>query len=188
MGIKEQMIEILRSEEARRVRFTFAGSTGPVAVDHTSFARVATALDAGDISVVTGGVRDGWAKYSARAEGTSAANTFYFGRNQRWSRIFNGLVIHECVHASFDLSRTTIPWLDNEAAAYIAQAYYLRNSGLARERLEFGSMPSIAYQYVNGLRSGNTTDVTFFLQALRDSLESSPDYHSYIRTTFEGDG
>lgn len=188
MGIKEQMIEILRSDEARRVRFSFSGGNGTVSVDRSTFDRVATALEDGTVSVVTGGARDGWAKYSARREGASAANTFYFGRNQRWSRIFNGLVLHECVHASFDLTRTTIPWLDNEAAAYIAQAYYLRNSGLARERLEFGSMPSIAYQYVNGLRSGNDSDVTFFLDALRNSLENSPDYHDYIRTTFEGDG
>lgn len=188
MGIKEQMIDILRSDEARRVRFSFAGSSGSVAVDQSSFTRVADALEQNELSVVTGGVRDGWAKYSSRAENGSAANTFYFGRNQRWSRIFNGLVLHECVHASFDLTRTTIPWLDNEAAAYISQAYYLRNAGLPRARLEFGSMPSIAYQYVDGLRSGNTSDVTFFLDALRDSLNNSPDYHSYIRTTFEGDG
>src|SRR5438552_3479166 len=128
MGVKEQMIGILRSGETCRVNFSFTGTTGAsVSVDHSTFSRVADALSDGRISVVEGRFTTDIAMYSAFADtaSNSAANTFYLGQNPRWSRTFNALIVHESVHASFDLTRTTIPWVDNEAAAYIAQGFYL---------------------------------------------------------------
>ncbi|MFI5120285.1 MAG: hypothetical protein ACHQM4_07725 [Thermoanaerobaculia bacterium] len=189
MGVKELMLGILRSDETRRVHFSFRGTSGSqVAVDQSSFRRVAAALDQDQISIVEGRFDSDIAMYSAFDDSSrnTAANTFYLGRNPRWSRTFNALIVHESVHASFDLTRTTIPWIDNEAAAYIAQGYYLRNSGYARYRLEFGSQASIGYLMVNEIISGGDAD--YFLDALRDSLNSSPQYHDYIRGTFTGDG
>jgi hypothetical protein len=191
MGVKEQMIEILRSGEARRISFSFTGTSGrTVSVDQTSFARVADALQAYRIAVVEGRFGSDIASYSAFADPSRnlAANTFYLGRNPRYSRLFNALVIHESVHASFDLTRTTLPWVDNETAAYIAQAYYARNSGLPRLAFEFGSEPIIGYSVVEGIRSHSTTDIDFFLGALRDSLRRNSMYSGYIGGTFVGDG
>lgn len=191
MGIKEQMIEILRSNETRRIRFSFRGSTGgTISVDPASFARVANALRDNLISVVEGRFDTDIASYSSRADSSQnlAANTFYLGRNPRYSRLFSALIVHEAVHASFDLTRSTLPWIDNEAAAYIAQAYYARNSGLPRMAYEFGSQAIIAYSVVEGIRAGSTSDIDFFQSALRDSLDASPQYHSYIRSSFTGDG
>jgi hypothetical protein len=189
MDVKRQMIEILNSDETRRIRFSFRGSSGAtISVDQTSFTRVAEALGNGTINVVEGHFNDDKAMYSARAERGQAANTFYLGRHPRWSRLFNALIVHESVHASFDLTRSTLPWLDNEAAAYIAQAYYARNSGLGQGRFELGSHPSMAYYVVEELRAGADGDVDFFLGELRNSLDASPQYHDYIRGTFTGDG
>jgi len=98
----------------------------------------------------------------------------------------DALIIHESVHAAYDLRRITIPWVDNEAAAYVAQGYYLRNSGYSRDRLELGSEARTGYAMVNDIIAGG--DATFFLDALRDSLRNNPDYHSYIGGTFVGDG
>ena len=191
MGVKEQMIGVLRSSETSRIRFNFRGNSGTtISVDQSSFLRVADALQNNQISVVEGRFNTDIAMYSSRADAGSntAANTFYLGRNPRYSRLFNALVVHESVHASFDLTSSTLPWLDNESAAYIAQAYYAKNSGLPRTAFEFGSESIIAYSIVEGMRTNNTSDVDFFLGALRDSLNASPQYHSYIGGTFTGDG
>jgi hypothetical protein len=188
MGLKERMIGILRGSDTQRIKFSFTGSTGiAISVDGGSFRRVAQALEENRIHVQTGGVADGWAKYSARAEGTSAANTFYIGANNTSSRDFDGLIVHEAVHAAFDLTNSTLPWLDNEAAAYIAQGYYLRNSGYSASRMNTLGMPYLGRMIVNEIRSGGDVQ-GFWMEQLRDSLLSDPQYHSYIRGTFTGDG
>jgi hypothetical protein len=191
MGVKEQMIGILRSDEARRISFNFVGtSSRTISVDHTSFDRVAQALQENRIQVVEGRFDTDIASYSARADSARnlAANTFYLGRNPRYSRLFNALIIHESVHASFDLTHSTLPWVDNECAAYIAQAYYARNSGLPRLAFEFGSEAIIGYSVVEGIRAHSTSDIDFFLTALRESLQHNTLYSDYIGGTFVGDG
>ncbi|HMT08779.1 MAG TPA: hypothetical protein PKA82_12300 [Pyrinomonadaceae bacterium] len=191
MGVKEQMIGILRSGEAARIRFSFTGSTGAtISVGPATFTRVATALANGTISVVEGRFSGNIASYSARTDTAAglAANTFYLGNNQRYSRLFNALICHEAVHASFDLTRSSLPWVDNEAAAYIAQAYYARNSGLPRTAYEYGSESILAYSVVEGMRSGSTSDISFFLGELRNTLKANPLYHGYINSDFTGDG
>ena len=90
MGEKEQMIGILRSGEARRIRFSFRGTTGAtISVDSSSFERVAVALQNNTISIVEGRFTTDIAMYSAQADTASnaAANTFYLGSNPRYSRI-----------------------------------------------------------------------------------------------------
>ena len=189
MSVKDQMIGILRGGEAHRISFTFRGSGGgDIRIGPSNFALVADALANDRIAVVEGRFTTDIEMYGARADTArgSAANTFYLGANPRSSRSFDALIVHESVHASFDLGRTTIPWIDNEAAAYIAQGYYLRNSGYPRMRLDFGSEPSIGYLMVNEIISGGDPD--YFLGALRDSLNANPQYHDYIRGTFTGDG
>lgn len=187
MGMKEKMIRILRDGDATRINFSFTGSTGSaISFDGAGLRRVAEALADNTIAVQTGGVADGWAKYSARAENGTAANTFYIGANNYSSRDFNGLIVHEAVHAWFDLERTTLPWLDNEAAAYMAQGSYLRNSGFRTSRMNQTGMPYLGRMIIDEIIAGGDTE--FWMQALRDSLLSDPQYHSYIRGTFTGDG
>ena len=190
MGVKQKILEILHSNETRRVQFSFQGSGGTVSVDASSFRRVAEAIESDNIHIVEGRFTTDIAMYSARTDLTRnfASNTLYLGRNPRYSRLFNALIVHESVHASFDLTSTSIPWIDNEAAGYIAQAYYARNSGLPRTAYEFGSHSILAYSVVEGMRSNSASDVTFFLDALRDSLNADPMYHSYIGTQFDGNG
>ena len=191
MGVKEQMIGILRSGEAARINFSIVGSGGSVSVGPASFTRVANALANGTISVVEDHFPGNIAMYSAKDDEANGfrRNTFYLGRgNERYSRLFGALICHEAVHASFDLTRSTLPWIDNEAAAYIAQAYYARNSGLPRMAYEFGSHAILAYSVVENIRARNESDVSFFLDALRDSLRADRMYHGYINGNFAGDG
>jgi hypothetical protein len=192
MGIKEQMLTVLRGSETQRIRFSFTGTTGlTISVDGSSFRRVAQAIEENTIHIVESAAA-GRAKYSAwnnPAKG-EAANTFYIGAGPRWSRAFDALLVHESVHASFDLSRASLPWLDNETAAYIAQGYYLRNSGFSSERLDHvgqNNQPYLGRQIVASIISGEGVP-GFWLDQLHGSLLSSPQYHDYINGDFTGDG
>ncbi|MEP6947552.1 MAG: hypothetical protein ABJA02_16655 [Acidobacteriota bacterium] len=182
MGLKEQMIRVLGDEQTRRIRFSFTGSGGgTISVDFGSFQRVAAAIQSNSISVVEGGIAAGWAQYNARN------NTFNVSTGQEYSRAYNALLVHESVHASFDLSSSTLPWVDNEAAAYIAQGFYLRNSGFSRSRLDELGQPYLGVLIVDSIIRTGTPDSSL-LQEMNGTLLSSPQYHSYIRTTFHGDG
>lgn len=186
MGAKEQMIGILRDRDTGRIRINYRNSGTTAAINRDSFIRVADALAAGSLHVVEGRHSANMITYSSRREGNNAANTFYLGNNQRWSRDFNALVVHEAVHAFFDLERTTIPWLDNETVAYIAQGYYLRNSGYPAARLEEDEPYEIGYRVAQELARGRSGSDWIFV--LRDKLNTDSRYSSYIHGTFTGTG
>ena len=194
MGAKEQMIQILRSGEASRINFTFTGgSTGgmslgrPIQINGAALRDVATGLSNGSLRVVENHFDENRMVYAARNDSANGfeANTFYLGNTPTYSRDFNGLVVHEAVHAYFDLQRRTIQWIDNEAAAYLAQAAYLRNSGYPESRIGYGTAIRIATIALADMRSSGNADM--LIEALRDSLRNNPDYESYIGGTFTGD-
>ncbi|HNU07041.1 MAG TPA: hypothetical protein PKO33_04685 [Pyrinomonadaceae bacterium] len=188
MGLRERVMLILRSSDAQRISFSITGASGSaITVNGAMLGQVAQAIEDGTITVQSGGVGDGWAKYSARAEGSDAANTLYVGTNNTGSRDFAGLIVHEAVQAAFDLARTTIPWIDNEVVAYIAQGYYYRNSGFRTSRMDPLGMPYLGRMIVDDIRSGGDAG-DFWIGELRASLLADPTYHSYIRGTFTGDG
>ena len=186
MGAREQMISILRDRDTARVRFTYRGGGRSDVINADSFQRVANDLASGHLNVVEGRHSTNMITYSAWAEGANSGNTFYLGNNLRWSRDFNALVVHESVHAFFDVTRTSIPWLDNEAAAYIAQGYYLRNSGYPQSRLEEDEPYEIGYRVARELAAGRSGSDWMFI--LRDKLNTDSRYSSYIHGSFSGDG
>lgn len=176
------MIQVLNDSQTRRIRFSITGSTGiSISVDPSSFRRVADAIQSDTIHVSEGGVASGWAQYNARN------NTFNVSTGQEFSRAYNALLVHESVHASFDLTRSSLPWLDNEIAAYIAQGYYLRNSGFPRARLDELGQPYLGLLIVDSIIQTGSPERTL-IEELQGTLLSSPQYHSYIRTDFTGDG
>ncbi|HMJ08478.1 MAG TPA: hypothetical protein VK468_05700 [Pyrinomonadaceae bacterium] len=186
MGVKEQMIEILRSSETSRIRFTYRHSSVTAVINSDVFRRVASGLASGHFHVVPGRHAENKITYSAWGDGDDAANTFYLGNNPRYSRDFNALVVHEAVHAYFDLARVTIPWADNESVAYIAQGYYLRNSGYPESRIEFGEPYRTGYFIANTLANG--VDASTMIDDLRANLLGDSRYGHYITATFHGDG
>ena len=159
-----------------------------VTISGNSFRRIASGLENGHFSVVEGRHSENMITYSAWADPStnSAANTFYLGNNLRWSRDFNALVVHEAVHAHFDRTRATIPWADNEAAAYIAQGYYLRNSGFPDSRIDFGSPFRLGYLIAGTFAARG--DTASMIGNLRQMLIDDPRYSHYISSTFTGDG
>jgi hypothetical protein len=188
MGAKEQMIAILRDRDTARIRFTYNSGQLTTTVNADVFHRVASGFASGHFHVVEGHRSGNMIAYSAWADSSTgdAANTFYLGENQRWSRDFNALVVHEAVHAFFDLTSRSIPWADNEAIAYIAQGYYLRNSGYPDSRIELGQPYRTGYLIEGTLANG--VDASSMIADLRQNLLDDPRYAHYIAATFHGDG
>ncbi len=188
MGVKEQMMGILRNSDTSRIRFTYRSGQVTATINGDTFRRVADGLASDHFHVVPGRHADNMISYSAWADSSNntEANTFYLGNNQRSSRDFDALVVHEALHAFFDLTKLTIPWADNEAAAYIAQGFYLRNSGYPESRMEPGEPYRVGYLIAGTIANG--VDASSMMADLRQNLLSDSRYSHYISSTFHGDG
>lgn len=188
MGVKDQMIGILRGSDTARIRFTYRHRGVTAAISAGVFRRVAAGLASGHFSVVEGRFSENKIVYSAWEDtvNDTEANTFYLGSNDRASRDFDALVVHEAVHAYFDVARVTIPWADNESAAYIAQGFYLRNSGFPLTRIDFGEPYRTGYFIADAFVNG--VDPSSMIADLRSNLLSDPRYTHYITATFHGNG
>lgn len=182
--MKQTVIDVLKNKHTQKIGFTYTGATGAKFRMHPNdFLTVALNIEQGNIDVQQGGVAAGKARYFIKNEGNSLANTFYLGKNNAAPNVFHSLLVHESVHAIYDVKGITMPWLDNEAIAYIAQGFYIKSAG------EDGGLSEQAYigleiarQYENG-----GTD-PFWENALRDALLNDPLYKPYINGNFEGDG
>lgn len=188
MGAKEQMIAILRNSDTARINFNYSNGSVTSNITGGIFRDVATGLSNGRFHVVEGRFSENKLVYSAWSNPATgdAANTFYLGANERSSRDFDALVVHEAVHAYFDLRRLTMPWVDNEAIAYIAQGFYLLNSGYPSSRMEYGEPYRVGYLIAGTIR--NNVDASSMIGDLRSNLLTDSRYSHYITGTFHGDG
>ena len=186
MGAKEQMIAILRDRDTARIDFNYNSDGRTARINRAVFIEVADKLASGHLHVVEGRHSGNSVTYSSWREGTNAANTFYLGQNPRYSRDFNALVVHESIHAYFDVSRTEMPWLHNETIAYIAQGWYLRNSGYPHSRMEEDEPYELGWQVANAM-AGRGSPATW-ITSLQDKLRTDSRYSSYITQSYTGDG
>lgn len=179
------VVSILKNHHTQKINFTYKSENGwRYLICAKDFQHVAGAIENGRIKVTQGVVPAGVAaEYSIRRNGNKDANTLYIGQSNNTPSVFRSVVVHEAVHASFDLGRIQMPWLDNEVIAYIAQGFYL---------LSAGADSKIAEQVLLGLRiaedfQNGTTD-SGWIGLLEDSLTNDPHYKPYINGTFIGDG
>ena len=182
--MKQTVIDVLKNSHTQKIRFTYIGTTGWVfRIVPNDFMTIALAIQNNNIDVQQGGAAAGKARYSIKNDGNSKANTFYLGRNNTSPTVYDSLLVHESVHAIFDLKGITMPWLDNEVIAYIAQGFYImsagEDAGLSQEALLGLEIAKIFKDIKND---------PFLLDELKTSLLSDPTYHNYIRGTFVGDG
>jgi len=194
MPLREDVLRILRSGETRRIHFSFTATDGQIiSVNERVFATVIDAIESDRIQI-------DWDHGQWRSDHRAPADARYNSQHNYLlvrpgaplqSRVLEALVIHECVHAFFDLRRRKLPNVDSEAAAYISQGCYLRTSGFDRNRLNQGTdnevltgmliADGIAMQHgVPGAR----------LDELRSSLRSNRAYqrNGYISGLFRGNG
>lgn len=134
MAMKERIIGLLEGYTAGRIRFKVPTPEGPVTVRRATFTTVSTAIRAGKIKVTpqstfTQGVG---AEYDSGAVAGGPSGELLvppiFGRGEE------GLAMHECTHAFFDLSKTNIRATQEEAVCYVVDALYFRMTGLKPSR------------------------------------------------------
>lgn len=175
MALKEQVLRVLKSTETQRINFNFIGDdeTTDITIDYLSFQKVIAAIESGKIvfsdpSIVPAGV-DG--RYE------SDGNRFAISASiPKFSRLFDALIVHESVHAYFDIIGKRLLGIDSEAAGYIAQGYYFRNSGFTREIKE--PLMSLGRKCVNLKEKGHINPRA--LTELRTELEGRDEYRNII--------
>ncbi len=144
-------------------------------------------IRANKITIVEGVAERGKAIYTARYDGALKANTMYIWPNDYASQSFAALVVHETVHAIYDLKRAVIPWLDNETAAYIAQGFYANNAGIPDDHVNRKEFIFLGKMIANDfVLTGQIDDL--LMDELRDKLRNDPDSATYINQIFIGDG
>jgi hypothetical protein len=189
MALKDTFVSVLKNAYAARIDFNYVATTGTVlSLRGAHFSQIGNLISKGTLDVQTDATLPaGIAKYTALSGGDATANTFYVCSAPPRGRLFEGLIVHEAVHAVFDIYQTTVEWIDNEAIAYIAQGFYLKFVGFDENNLSSVSQPYFGLQLAKSVSAEGVLD-DFWLQALRESLSSDPLYHDYIRKTFRGDG
>jgi hypothetical protein len=126
---RQRVLDLLRGPVAGRIRFTFPFFAGTVTISPVSFRHVAHAIECGKVRVVpTTAFRAGVAGQYVSGTPNLLQVKPILGREEE------GLVLHECTHAIFDLTLTHVTANDDEAASYVVDALYFRMTGLNRAR------------------------------------------------------
>ncbi len=129
MTARDQVLNLLRGPVASRIRFTFPFWAGTVTIAPASFHRVARAIETGQVrlNITTTFPAGVGGLYTSGTPNTLSVAPL-IGRTEE------GLLLHECTHAVFDLTKTQVTDNEDEAAAYVVDALYFRMTGLRRPR------------------------------------------------------
>jgi hypothetical protein len=174
MAIVDEVIRILTCQAVRRISFSFQTVTAStITVNATTFQRVADKIRSGTVHVTDDLSQllsqEDTAEYSPRRNLLIVRPTHNFRANE-------AVVVHESVHASLDLTRSTIPRVDNEIAAFIAEAFFLRRTGYPYSRYS-GDWAESAMPVVNSvLRTGTASSA--HIRRLRTAILNDPVYNS----------
>ncbi len=137
MSLQQQVLAVLGSAPIGRIRFRFPLGASHVTIAPQTFYLVAQAIRSGRVIVrrptdLAAGVA---AQYNdvarTRADRTVVrANTLEV--NLAMGRLNQAYVVHEALHAAYDLLQTRLDGNAEEASAYVVTALYCRMTGLPR--------------------------------------------------------
>jgi hypothetical protein len=188
MGIRDEFVTVLRRNDATTMSFVINGTQ----FNGADFRRIAEAVEGrmtpngrlyGFHVIVNPGLSNHTATRDWQgnilnpgidAEYRSDTNTFTFSSNSLGNNSAKALAIHEAVHAIFDLNRTSLWAIDDEAAAYTAQCIFLLRQGIAPPS---GMSPTFtaAFAAASSIQLGNGLTQAL-LQQLRAALQNNPNY------------
>ncbi|MGZ5140763.1 MAG: hypothetical protein ACXWCX_23430 [Burkholderiales bacterium] len=143
MSLKIRVLQVLNGPAVARIRFRFPIRGSHVTITSQTFHHVARAIVSGRVTVEppTDLAPNVAAQYDVerrRADGSLVrANTLEV--KSVAGRVNETYVVHESLHAAYDLLRTGIDANAEEASAYVCSALYCRMTG--RFRAEWGSDP-----------------------------------------------
>ena len=128
MSTRDHVIRVLRGGEASRIRFTIPAGGG-LTINAARFRAVARAIENNHIQVkvVT--------TFPAGVGALYHPDTNTIETPPLLGRVSDGLLLHECTHAAFDIGHVGIVAVADEAAAYVVDALYFRMTGLQWESL-----------------------------------------------------
>lgn len=184
MSVVQRMIRVLQSPATQSISFSFIGSTGQtVTVNQETFRRIVRALQHNQFEI-SPEINPGFAAYNKDSAVPGKRGKFRVNQAGGISEALDSLIVHESVHASFDLTFSVIPHVDNEVAAHLAQAKYYQQIG----RTVFLDYPPLqsAIMLIANLPTGPIPSAN--LEGLRNQLRGIGFYQSYINTTFNGNG
>lgn len=156
MTLKNQVLSLLEGSVVSRIRFRFPIRSGEVTITRQTFHAVARAIRSNSAYVAR--PTDLPANYGAqyniaartRADGTAVrANTLEV--TSAMGRTFESYIVHESLHASYDLRRTGFDATSEEASGYVAAALYNRMTGHAKPLWASGAIWSSANQVAQTL-------------------------------------
>ena len=129
MSARSKVLDLLRGPVVSRIRFTFPFWAGNVTIAPASFHRVAQAIERGEVRLnfTTAFPPGVGGQYTSGTPNVLSVAPL-IGRTEE------GLLLHECTHAVFDLTKTQVTDNEDEAAAYVVDALYFRMTGLRRPR------------------------------------------------------
>lgn len=185
MSNREIALHALRSPIAHKINFSFVARSGlNIFINQRTFEGVAAAIERG------AGVQGGISLITTTRMPVPNAAALYFPEedasikppvpaNTILVSPLNGLreqgqLLHEAVHASFDLTRTRLPVVDNEAAAYIAIA--LHNRFVAIPPRSQAPLIIHAFAVADSVLNTGRVDAAA-LANLRNTIASLPDYN-----------
>lgn len=134
MTIKDQTPRLLRGREADRIRFVVTTSIGKITINRAVFETVALAIEGGKIGVRTVSTFDAGVGAQYSSDATAGASSGELEVPPICGCVQEGYVLHECIHAYFDLKKSTIRATEEEAVAFVVNALYFRMTGLAPAR------------------------------------------------------
>jgi hypothetical protein len=125
---KDRAIQLLRGPVAARIRFSFENRGAVITINRATFERVAKAVENGKVKIQPPTSLPA----GAGASQDPATNEIQMRRpSGRWDE---ASILHECLHAFFDLTSTSLSATNEEAAAYVVTALYCRMTGLKQDR------------------------------------------------------
>lgn len=158
MSLRGRILDILNGPAVARIRFRFPIRGSHVTIAPQTFHHVARAIRLGRVTVraptdLAAGVA---AQYNdvarTRADGTAvAANTLEVVSAA--GRMDGAYIVHESLHAAYDLLRTGLDANAEEASAYVCTALFCRMTGLPRPRWANGPIYANAAEVAKTLLS-----------------------------------
>jgi hypothetical protein len=137
MSLESRVLQVLNGPTVARIRFRFPITGSEITITPRTFRRVASAIRSGGVIVRRPTDLDptAGAQYNdiarTRKDGTSVrTNTLEI--NSVAGRLDEANVVHECLHAAYDLLRTRLDANSEEASAMVCTALCCRMTGLPR--------------------------------------------------------
>jgi hypothetical protein len=128
MPARERIIQILSSPEASRIRFSFLVGTTRFTIFSQTFQRVARAFRHGHIRINFSATMPSGVRARYHSDTDTMDLTSLIGRRDE------GAILHECLHAYYDIEKTAIDAPHEEGAAYVVTALYYQMSGATPPR------------------------------------------------------